>query len=131
MERAVHLVAEGRAEFMVASHNQESIEKAAELMHELGLLPSDSPVYFGQLLGMADPLTYVLGANGYKAYKYVPFGEVEQVIPYLVRRAQENSSVLGGVEKEKKMVAAEIRRRLFRQPAKQQPEFRSQANLGH
>ena len=73
-------------------------------------------------------LTWLLTVQ---AYKYVPFGEVEQVIPYLVRRAQENSSVLGGVEKEKKMVASEIRRRLFRQPAKQQPEFRSQANLGH
>ena len=51
---------------MVASHNQESIEKATKLMHELGLPPRESPVYFGQLLGMADPLTYVLGANGYK-----------------------------------------------------------------
>ena len=66
-----------------------------------------------------------------QAYKYVPFGEVEQVIPYLVRRAQENSSVLGGVQKEKRMVAAEIRRRLLRQSAKQQPELRSGANLGH
>lgn len=62
----MHLVAEGRAEFMVASHNQESIEKATQLMHELDLPPRESPVYFGQLLGMADPLTYVLGANGYK-----------------------------------------------------------------
>ena len=51
---------------MVASHNQESIEKATKLMHELDLPPRESPVYFGQLLGMADPLTYVLGANGYK-----------------------------------------------------------------
>ena len=66
-----------------------------------------------------------------QAYKYVPFGEVEQVIPYLVRRAQENSSVLGGVQKEKRMVAAEIRRRLLRQSAKQQPEMRNDANLGH
>ena len=66
-----------------------------------------------------------------QAYKYVPFGEVEQVIPYLVRRAQENSSVLGGVEKEKKMVAAEVRRRLLRRPAKQEPALRSEANLGH
>ena len=66
-----------------------------------------------------------------QAYKYVPFGEVEQVIPYLVRRAQENSSVLGGVQKEKRMVAAEIRRRLLRQSAKQLPELRSDANLGH
>ena len=65
-----------------------------------------------------------------QAYKYVPFGEVEQVIPYLVRRAQENSSVLGGVEKEKKMVAAEVRRRLFRRPVKHEPEL-NKANLGH
>ena len=68
VEKAVHLVAEGGAEFMIASHNQESIEKATELMHELDLPPRDSPVYFGQLLGMADPLTYVLGANGYKVW---------------------------------------------------------------
>ena len=69
----MHLVAEGRAEFMIASHNQESIEKATELMHELDLPPRDSPVYFGQLLGMADPLTYVLGANGYKV-RWSDFG---------------------------------------------------------
>ena len=56
---------------------------------------------------------------------------MEQVIPYLVRRAQENSSVLGGVEKEKKMVAAEVRRRLFRRSARHEPELRSEANLGH
>lgn len=49
-----------------------------------------------------------------QAYKYVPFGPVEEVMPYLVRRAQENSTVLGGVQKEKSMVAAELRRRLFR-----------------
>ena len=65
-----------------------------------------------------------------QAYKYVPFGQVEEVIPYLVRRAQENSSVLGGVAKEKKMVAAEVRRRLLKQHPKQQPEL-SEANMGH
>ena len=62
----MNLVADGRAEFMIASHNQESIEKATKLMHEMGLPPQQSPVYFGQLLGMADPLSYVLGANGYR-----------------------------------------------------------------
>ena len=66
MEKALSLVAEHKAEFMIASHNQESIEKATELMHELDLAPQESPVYFGQLLGMADPLSFVLGANGYK-----------------------------------------------------------------
>ena len=66
MEKALNLVADHKAEFMIASHNQESIEKATELMYELGLPPQESPVYFGQLLGMADPLSFVLGANGYK-----------------------------------------------------------------
>lgn len=49
-----------------------------------------------------------------QAYKYVPFGPVDEVMPYLVRRAQENSTVLGGVQKEKRMLAAELRRRLLR-----------------
>ncbi len=49
-----------------------------------------------------------------QAYKYVPFGPVEEVMPYLVRRAQENSTVLGGVQKEKAMVAKELRRRILR-----------------
>jgi len=66
VEKAMNLVADGRAEFMIASHNQESIEKATKLMHKMGLPPQQSPVYFGQLLGMADPLSYVLGANGYR-----------------------------------------------------------------
>lgn len=66
VEKAVSLVAEGRAEFMIASHNQESIEKATKLMYDMDLPPTESGVYFGQLLGMADPLSYVLGANGYR-----------------------------------------------------------------
>jgi len=76
-------------------------------------------------------LTALTGMYCVQAYKYVPFGEVEQVIPYLVRRAQENSSVLGGVEKEKKMVAAEVRRRLLRQKPQQQPQLKDEANYGH
>ncbi|KAL4856165.1 Proline dehydrogenase 1 [Chlorella vulgaris] len=82
-------------EVMVATHNQGSIELTVEQMAALGLPPS-SGVFFGQLLGMADHLTYTLGANGYGAYKYVPFGAVEEVMPYLIRRAQENSSILSG-----------------------------------
>ena len=66
VDKALSLVAEHKAEFMIASHNQESIEKATKLMYDLDLPPQESPVYFGQLLGMADPLSFVLGANGYK-----------------------------------------------------------------
>ncbi len=61
-------VAREGAEVMVASHNQRSVELAVERMAALGLPPS-SGVYFGQLLGMADHLTYTLGAHGYGAYK--------------------------------------------------------------
>ena len=100
------------AEFMVASHNQRSVELAVAGMDELGLRPNDG-VYFGQLLGMADNLTFTLGANGYGAYKYVPFGSIDEVMPYLIRRAQENSEVLGGIAKETGMLRAELRRRLW------------------
>lgn len=104
-------VAADCSEVMVASHNQPSIERAVGLMAQLGLEPR-SGVSFGQLLGMADHLTFVLGGNGYQAYKYVPFGPVELVMPYLVRRAQENSDLLGGVGHETDMIVAELFRRL-------------------
>ena len=57
-------------------------------MEQRGIDPSTGGVYFGQLLGMADNLTYGLGKAGYKAYKYVPYGPVHEVMPYLIRRAQ-------------------------------------------
>lgn len=111
MATLMPLVRDRGAEFMVASHNQESVELAVAGMAEHGLPPS-APVYFGQLLGMSDNLTFILGGNGYGAYKYVPFGGVDEVMPYLIRRAQENSDVLGGVGKETAMMRAELRRRL-------------------
>ena len=100
------------AEFMVATHNQRSVERTVAGM-EAESLPPSAPVYFGQLLGMADNLTYTLGAHGYGAYKYVPFGPIEEVMPYLIRRAQENSDVLGGIAKETNMLRSELRRRLI------------------
>jgi len=107
------LVRDEGAEFMVATHNQASVETAVEGMAALGLEPS-APVSFGQLLGMADHLTFTLGSAGYGAYKYVPFGAVDEVMPYLIRRAQENNDVLGGVAKETEMLKAELRRRILR-----------------
>lgn len=69
-------------------------------------------VSFGQLLGMCDHLTFGLGAHGYRAFKYVPYGPVQEVLPYLIRRAQENSDAMGGVAKELSMRRAELARRL-------------------
>jgi proline dehydrogenase len=102
-------------EFMVASHNQASVEYVLERMEALGIAPSgpNSGVYFGQLLGMSDHLTFLLGAKGYRAYKYVPYGPVEEVVPYLLRRAQENAAMLGkGAPLELSMLRQELARRM-------------------
>jgi proline dehydrogenase len=99
---------------MVASHNQVSIEKTVAGMAARGLAPGGSGVYFGQLLGMADNLTFTLGNAGYAAFKYVPYGAVELVMPYLVRRAQENSAIMGaGVGRQLGLLQKELKRRLL------------------
>ena len=99
-------------EMMVASHNQASVEAAVALMHDMGMHPAESGVHFGQLLGMADHLSFTLGDNGYRAYKSVPYGPVEETIAYLLRRAKENSDMLGGVGKETSMLKSELWRRI-------------------
>lgn len=97
---------------MVASHNQESCEHTLQLMKEYNIDPATGGVYFGQLLGMADHLTFILGQNGYKSFKYIPYGALDEVIPYLLRRAQENSDMMGGVGKEMGFLRQEIKRRI-------------------
>lgn len=108
----VHNGAPG-AEVMVATHNRHSCKLVVEMMQDLNL-PPNAGVYFGQLLGMADHITMTLGQNGYKAYKYVPYGPVDKVMPYLIRRTQENSTFLGspGVQEERRLLSGELRRRL-------------------
>jgi len=96
---------------LVASHNQASVEYTLQEIEKLNL-PKEN-IYFGQLLGMADNLTFNLGRNGYKAYKYVPYGPLNEVVPYLIRRVQENSSVLSNAQMEKKLMAKEIFRRIL------------------
>ncbi|CAB1102775.1 unnamed protein product [Ectocarpus sp. CCAP 1310/34] len=107
-----HIAKGQRAEVMMATHNQKSIEHAIALMQKLGIRRQDG-VSFGQLLGMADNITFPLGTGGYKAYKYIPYGKVGETIPYLLRRAQENSGMLGGASHERGLLVKEIRRRVF------------------
>jgi len=100
------------ANVMCASHNENSIRHAINLMKDYEISRTDDNVFFGQLLGMCDAITYALGGAGYSAYKYVPYGPVSDVIPYLSRRAMENKSVMKGVLKERKMLRHELSRRV-------------------
>ncbi|KAL3799704.1 hypothetical protein ACHAW5_000391 [Stephanodiscus triporus] len=80
-------------EIMIATHNETSIRKATDLMTELGLVPNDESVHFAQLYGMSDYLTFTLGHHGYNAFKYLPYGKVREVMPYLYWGTQERSCV--------------------------------------
>jgi proline dehydrogenase len=97
--------------FVAATHNEESTNLLARRMHELGLPPNDPRVYFSQLYGMGDNISYVLANNGYNVSKYVPYGPVADAIPYLIRRAEENSSAAGHMSRQLEMINREIRRR--------------------
>lgn len=98
--------------FMVASHNRDSVILTIEEMEKNNVHAQSGVVQFGQLFGMQDQLSYTLGRNGYAIYKYLPFGMIDEVIPYLLRRAQENSSVLGGVAIERQLMWEEVKDRI-------------------
>jgi proline dehydrogenase len=80
-------------------------------MKEKGLAPNDQRVYFSQLFGMSDNLSYNLSHAGYCVAKYLPYGPVKAVLPYLFRRAQENTSVKGQAGREFSLVQTELHRR--------------------
>lgn len=109
---SVAYVAQEKASIMVATHNENSVKAAVEQMKEHNV-PMNGEVHFGQLLGMADHISFTLGQNGYAAYKYVPYGPVIDVAAYLIRRMEENSTMLGSdsVEKERQMLSKELKRR--------------------
>ncbi|TFJ96561.1 short-chain alcohol dehydrogenase [Platysternon megacephalum] len=105
-----------RCQLIVASHNETSVSHAVRRMEELGIAKDGGAVCFGQLLGMCDHVSLALGQAGYAIYKSIPYGAVEDVLPYLVRRAQENQSVLQGIRKERDLLRRELWRRLLRRP---------------
>ncbi|KAJ6654426.1 hypothetical protein lerEdw1_007019 [Lerista edwardsae] len=108
--------ARGRFELIVATHNETSVLHAVQRMAEMGIDKGTGPINFGQLLGMCDQVSLALGQAGYAVYKSIPYGSVEEVIPYLIRRAHENQSVLLGIRKERDLLCLELRRRILRQP---------------
>jgi proline dehydrogenase len=96
---------------IIGSHNMKSNLSAAELMNEKGLPHNHPHIHFSQLYGMSDDITFNLAKEGYNVSKYLPFGPIREVIPYLMRRAQENSSMSGQTNRELKLIKKEIRRR--------------------
>jgi proline dehydrogenase len=80
-------------------------------MEKHGIAPQDPRVYFAQLYGMSDHISYNLAKAGYNVAKYVPYGPLEAVMPYLFRRAEENTSISGQSSREFKLIQAELRRR--------------------
>jgi proline dehydrogenase len=97
--------------FVNATHNDTSVRKLATRMHERNI-PFDHPhIFFSQLYGMNDTVSYVLASKGFNVSKYVPYGPIKDTIPYLIRRAQENTSVAGQMGRELKLIEAELKRR--------------------
>ena len=93
------------------THNEESSYLLMQLMTEKGIKNSDKRVWFGQLYGMSDHISYNLADKGYNVAKYMPFGPVKDVMPYLIRRAEENTSVAGQTGRELTLLSKEKKRR--------------------
>ncbi len=94
-----------------ASHNEESNRLQAELIAEKGIVKNHPHLNFCQLYGMSDHLTFNLAQAGYNVAKYLPYGPVKEVLPYLIRRAEENSSIMGDMSRELALIKEEIKRR--------------------
>lgn len=112
-DTAINYMMEHLDQFVLfaGTHNEQSCLKLIAQMQEKGVDPSDGNVWFGQLFGMSDHITYNLAAHGYNAVKYVPYGPVRDVMPYLIRRAEENTSVAGQTSRELALLQKERKRR--------------------
>ena len=94
------------------SHNEESAGKLSKWMEELGIAHDDARVFSAQLLGMSDHISFNLAAEGFNVAKYVPYGPVRELVPYLIRRAEENTSIQGQSGRELGLLQDELKRRL-------------------
>jgi len=95
----------------IGTHNEESSYFAMQKLTELNIATQDTRVWFGQLYGMSDHISYNLAEAGYNVSKYLPFGPVRDVMPYLIRRAEENTSVAGQTSRELALLTKERERR--------------------
>lgn len=98
-------------ELCIATHNEESTQLAITLLNTSVSPRERSHVHFSQLYGMSDNLTFSLAAAGYQSSKYLPYGSVKTVMPYLIRRAEENSAIAGQMGRELSLLRSEMERR--------------------
>ncbi len=100
-----------RMAVVAGTHNEESTQLGVDLMEEFGIARGDRRVYFSQLYGMSDHISFNLADRGYNVVKYLPFGPVRYVMPYLFRRAEENTSAEGQAGRELTLLSRERKRR--------------------
>ena len=93
------------------SHNEKSIYNILDIMKESKMQKNNPKIWFGQLYGMSDNISFNLADQGYNVIKYLPFGPIKEVIPYLIRRAEENTSVKGQTSRELELIKKELKRR--------------------
>lgn len=105
-----------RVSIVCGSHNEYSSQYLALLMQKHGMKLNDERIWFSQLLGMSDNISFNLAKAGYNVAKYVPYGPVESVMPYLLRRASENTSVAGQSSRELSLIRKELARRKKQKP---------------
>ena len=100
-----------RLDLFVGTHNEASTYYVLQKMSAMNLSNNDPRIWFGQLYGMSDHISYNLSTMGYQVAKYLPFGPVKDVMPYLIRRAEENTSVAGQTNRELELMRSERKRR--------------------
>lgn len=93
------------------THNENSIYKIIDLMSQFNLKKQNPNIWFGQLYGMSDNISFNLAEQGFNVIKYLPYGPIKEVIPYLIRRAEENTSVKGHTSRELELIKKELIRR--------------------
>ena len=95
----------------LGTHNEASILKAVKLLNSNGVKNNNMKIWFGQLYGMSDHISFNLAENDFNVSKYLPYGPVKDVMPYLIRRAEENTSVSGHTNRELELIKKEKNRR--------------------
>ena len=98
---------------VLGSHNEESMIQAIEIMDRYEIAHNDHRVWFSQLLGMSDHISFTLTNKGYNVVKFVPFGPMDKLIPYLARRAEENTAIAGQTSRELLRLRRELKRRVL------------------